>query len=185
MSEDFLLKEEKFKDLRNRLLKSASDFYGKLSALLGNETDFASRRALAESNFELAELTRKVGRPEAALAAHRAVLAMREELAADPRADAGVKADVGRSLTELAYVLDLTGKLEEAMTVYRRSEALLASLADSNPAARGALAACRTAMARRLITAGRVADGAGGLPVGAGRPGSAGCAPGASKRRAS
>ena len=62
MSEDFLLKEEKFKDLRNRLLKSASDFYGKLSALLGKETDFASRRALAQSNFELAELTRKVGR---------------------------------------------------------------------------------------------------------------------------
>ena len=35
MSEDFLLKEEKFKDLRNRLLKSASDFYGKLGTLLG------------------------------------------------------------------------------------------------------------------------------------------------------
>ena len=62
VSEDFLLKEENFKDLRNRLLRSASDFYGKLSALLGTETDVASRRALAESNFELAELTRKVGR---------------------------------------------------------------------------------------------------------------------------
>ena len=35
VSEDFLLKEEAFKDLRNRLLKSASDFYGKLGALLG------------------------------------------------------------------------------------------------------------------------------------------------------
>ena len=44
VSEDFLLKEEKFKDLRNRLLKSASDFYGKLGALLGRETDIASRR---------------------------------------------------------------------------------------------------------------------------------------------
>ena len=39
VSEDILLKEEKFKDLRNRLLKSASDFYGKLGALLGKETD--------------------------------------------------------------------------------------------------------------------------------------------------
>ena len=35
VSEDFLLKEEKFKDLRNRLLKSASDFYGKLGAAAG------------------------------------------------------------------------------------------------------------------------------------------------------
>ena len=102
VSEDFLLKEEKFKDLRNRLLKSASDFYGKLGALLGKETDFASRRALAESNFELAELTARVGRRNDALAVHRAVLAAREALAAEPGADAGVKSDVGRSLTAVA-----------------------------------------------------------------------------------
>ena len=31
VSEDFLLKEDQFKDLRNRLLKSAADFYGKLA----------------------------------------------------------------------------------------------------------------------------------------------------------
>ena len=63
VSEDFLLKEEKFKELRDRLLKSASDFYGKLGALLGKETDLASRRALAQSNFELAELTRPGSQP--------------------------------------------------------------------------------------------------------------------------
>ena len=148
VSEDFLLKEEKFKDLRNRLLKSASDFYGKLSALLGKETDFASRRALAQSNFELAELTRKVGRQEAALAAHQAVLAAREALAAEPGADTGAKVDVGRSLTAIADVLDSTGKSDEALAVYRRSESLLAGLAGSDPAARAALAACRTQMAR-------------------------------------
>ena len=68
VSEDFLLKEEKFKGLRDRLLKSAADFYSKLSGLLGNETEFASRRALAASNFELAELTAKVGRLDEALA---------------------------------------------------------------------------------------------------------------------
>src|SRR5262249_37471614 len=49
VSEDFLLKEEKFKDLRNRLLNSASDFYGKLGALLGRESDGASRRALTQA----------------------------------------------------------------------------------------------------------------------------------------
>jgi hypothetical protein len=35
VAEDFLLKQDQFKDLRSRLLKSASDFYAKLSALLG------------------------------------------------------------------------------------------------------------------------------------------------------
>ena len=102
MSEDFLLKEEKFKELRDRLLKSAADFYGKLGALLDKETDIASRRALAQSNFELADLTGKVGRNEDALAAHRAVLAAREALAAEPGAGAVAKVDVGRSLTAVA-----------------------------------------------------------------------------------
>ena len=48
-----------------------------VGALLGNETEFASRRALAASNFELAELTAKVGDRMSA-AAHRSVLAARE-----------------------------------------------------------------------------------------------------------
>ena len=90
VSEDFLLKEEKFKDLRDRLLKSASDFYGKLGKLLGNETDFASRRALAQAKFQVADLTAKVGRNEDALVAHRAVLAARQALAAEPEADPGL-----------------------------------------------------------------------------------------------
>jgi len=123
VSEDFLLKEEKFKALRDRLLKSASNFYGKLSTLLGTETDVLSRRALSESNFVLSELTRKVGRAEAALAAHQAVLAAREALAAEPGVNIGVKVDVGRSLTAVASLLESTGKTEEALATYRRAEA--------------------------------------------------------------
>ena len=69
VSEDFLLKQPQFKELRVGLLKSASDFYGKLGALLGRETDFQSRRALSQAHFELADLTEKVGRKEDALAA--------------------------------------------------------------------------------------------------------------------
>ncbi len=57
VSEDFLLKQNQFKELRDRLLKSAADFYGKLSALLGNETDLASRRALTA-------LELRAGRPD-------------------------------------------------------------------------------------------------------------------------
>jgi eukaryotic-like serine/threonine-protein kinase len=155
VSEDFLLKEEKFKDLRNRMLKSASDFYGKLSALLGTETDLASRRALAESNFELAELTRKVGRPEDALAAHRAVLAAREELAAEPGADPRLRVDVGRSLTAVGWLLGWTGMEDDALITYRRSESLLAEIADSEPTARAALAPCRTRMAQLLLQLGK------------------------------
>ena len=135
VSEDFLLKQNQFKELRDRLLKSAADFYGKLSALLGNETDLASRRALAAANFELADLTDKVGRKDEALAAHRAVLAARKALAAGPEANAEASADVGRSLSAVATVLEGVGKAETAVATYREAEALLAARAASAPAA--------------------------------------------------
>jgi eukaryotic-like serine/threonine-protein kinase len=155
VSEDFLLKEDRFKELRDRLLKSASDFYGKLGALLGRESDVGSRRALTRANFELARLTDHVGRKDAALAAHRSVLAEREAIAAEPGADVEAKVNVGRSLIEVATLLDATGKTGEALTAYRRSEAMLAGLAGSDPAARAALAAGRTSIGRLLLYTGK------------------------------
>ena len=158
VSEDFLLKQDQFKDLRNRLLKSAADFYGKLGALLGKDKDLASRQALAASNFELATLTGKVGRPLDALAAHRAVLAAREALASDPGADAQTKADVGRSLRAVASLLDSTGKVGEAEVTLRHAEDLLAGPARSDPAARAALAACRSRLGELLNETGKPTD---------------------------
>jgi serine/threonine-protein kinase len=158
VSEDFLLKQDQFKELRDRLLKSAADFYGKLGALLGAERDLASRRTLAVSNFELAVLTDKVGRKEEALAAHRAVLAARESLAAEPGADAAMKADVGRSLTAVAGLLEGTGKTEAALAAFRRSESLLIDLAAADPSARAALAACRSGLGRLLALMDKMDD---------------------------
>ena len=155
VSEDFLLKEEKFKDLRNRLLKSAAEFYGKLSALLGKETDVGSRRALARSNFELAALTARVGLAEDALAAHRSVLATRKALAAEPGAGATATAEVGRSLTSVAGLLQSTGKTDLALGTYREAEALLAGAASGSPEARSELAGCRSRMASLLSTIGK------------------------------
>jgi serine/threonine-protein kinase len=155
VSEDFLLKEEKFKELRDRLLKSASDFYGKLSALLGKETDLASRRALAGANFELAGLTAKVGRNADALAAHRSILAARRELAAEPGADAAAQAEVGRSLTEIAGLLESAGKTDLALAAYREAEGALAGVASRAPEARAALAACRSRMGGLLTSIGK------------------------------
>ena len=156
VSEDFLLKQDQFKELRDRLLKSAAGFYGKLGAQLGEGTDAASRRALAQAEFEMAELTAKVGRKEDALAVHRAVLARREALAADPAADPETKADVGRSLTAVAYVLSTIGKTGEAEATYRKAEALLADLSRTAPsAAQAALASCRTLLGDLLSETGK------------------------------
>ncbi len=158
VSEDFLLKQDQFQELRDRLLKSAAEFYGKLGALLGRETDIASRRALVASNYELADLTWKVGRTEDALAAHRGVLAARESLASEPGAGAAAMPDVGRSMTAVAVLLESTGKTEDALAAYRRSESLLAGLTGSDPSARAALAACRSRLGSLLFGTGKTAE---------------------------
>ncbi len=158
VSEDFLLKQDQFKALRDRLLKSATEFYGRLGAMLGKETDQASRRALWQANFEVAELTSKVGKPEDALAAHRQVLAAREALAARAPADPDIRADVGRSLIAVAFLLAMSLHGEEAEATYRKAESLLVELdlttADAAPA-RAVLARCRSRLGWLLIGTGR------------------------------
>jgi serine/threonine-protein kinase len=155
VSEDFLLKEEKFKELRDRLFKSAADFYGKLGVLLGRDRDVGSRRALYQANFELAELTAKIAGNDAALAAHRRVLSRREELAAEPGVDAETQADVGHSLTKVAGLLEATGKTDEALATYHEAERKLAALAPASLSARSALASCHSQLGRLLSTIGR------------------------------
>jgi hypothetical protein len=155
VSEDFLLKEEAFKELRDRLLNAASEFYGKLGALLGKQSDLASRRALGQANYEVAELTGKVGRNEDALAAHQRVLAYREALAGEAGAEADAGADIGRSLTAVAGLLESAGKPDAALATYRNAETLLADLVKQGPIAAGTsarfvLAACRSDLGRLL-----------------------------------
>jgi eukaryotic-like serine/threonine-protein kinase len=158
VSEDFLLKQEQFKDVRDRLLKSASDFYGKLGALLGKETDLASRRAVGEANYEVAELTSKVGKPDDALAAHEQVVAARTRLAAESPEDPAIKADLGRSLTAVGGLLEITGRTGDAELTYRKAESLLVELVTTIPetaAVRGVLANCRSRLGSLLHSTGR------------------------------
>jgi eukaryotic-like serine/threonine-protein kinase len=158
VSEDFLLKQEQFKVVRDRLLKSASDFYGKLGALLGKESNLASRRALWQANYEVARLTVAVGKREDALAALRQVLAAREALAAEEPSNPEIKADVERSLTAVAGLLADTGRTGEAEVTYRKAEALLVELASTiaePAAARFALARCRSLLGSLLQATGR------------------------------
>ena len=113
---------------------------------------------MLQANFELAELTDKVGKPEDALEAHRRVLAAREGLAAETPADSEVEADVGRSLTAVAALLESMGQTGPAEALYRKAEALLVKLAPSIAeagAARVVLADCRSKLGRLLHTTGR------------------------------
>ena len=57
VSEDALLKNPEFKELRTKLLKEAAGFYADLEKLLAGQTDAKSRKTLAAGYFQLAELT--------------------------------------------------------------------------------------------------------------------------------
>jgi tetratricopeptide (TPR) repeat protein len=128
VSEDFLLKNAKFKELRTKLLKEAANFYTKLEKLLTGKTDARSRKLLADSYFQLGELTWKIGDHKEALAVHRKALALRRELAELPGADVEARLDVARSLQMVGRLLFSTGELAGALSALeemrQRAEAL-------------------------------------------------------------
>jgi serine/threonine-protein kinase len=109
VSEDLLLKNEQFKELRTKLLKEAAGFYSDLEKLLAGQTDAKSRKLLAEGYFQLGELTDKIGSKPEALATHRQALALRRELAAAEGADVETRLDVARSLGQVGLLLSNTG----------------------------------------------------------------------------
>ena len=162
VSEDFLLKEEKFKNLRDRLLKSASDFYEKLGAVLKGAADLPSRRALLQANYEVADLTNTVGRKDAALAAHRRVLAAQEALAAEPRAERGNK---GRRRTQPDRHRDLAGGDRQDrrsggdLPQGRRPAGRRGGFGPAAAPVLTALADCRSRLGYLLYTTGHADDG--------------------------
>ena len=168
VSEDFLLKQDQFKELRDRLLKSASDFYGRLRAMLGRESDAASRRALLQANFEVANLTGIVGRMEDALAIHREVLAERESMTREPQADPGSTVDVGRSLTAVAAALRQLGKSDEALATYRKAITVLDDPAGSPTAAARAPGGLSHRRRPAAVREARPGEGRGRAPPGDG-----------------
>jgi hypothetical protein len=109
VSEDFLLKNAEFKELRTKLLKEAASFYSDLEKLLAGKTDPKSRKLLADGYFQLGELTDKIGDKKEALAVHRKALALRRELAAAEGADVETRLDVARSLEKVGLLLSMTG----------------------------------------------------------------------------
>src|SRR5262249_50225350 len=131
VSEDFLLKEDRFKELRDRLLKSASEFYGKLGALLGRGADPASRRALGGAGIEGDEVAAKEGRGGGGRPAHRGRVGGR---GAGAGASEEASADVGRSLTAIGLLHEATGRATEAEADYRAAVALRQKLVDDRPA---------------------------------------------------
>jgi eukaryotic-like serine/threonine-protein kinase len=128
VGDDLVLKEGRFKPLRDRLLQGAADFYGKLEELLAGQSDPASRRSLGQAYSDLGDLTSTIGDKPKALEAHRKALVVRRELAAGEGASADARAEVAESLHEIARLLSETGRKPEALADFERALAILDGL---------------------------------------------------------
>ncbi len=128
VSEDLLLKEEQFRELRGRLLGGAVDFYRKLEVLLGGGSDPASRRALGNAYAEVGELTEKIGKVPEALGMHRKALDVRRALASEPSADSETRADLARSLVDVTILLEKMDRTDEAMAAVEEARTVLSRL---------------------------------------------------------
>ena len=143
VSEDVLLKNDQFKELRTRLLKEAAGFYADLEKLLAGQTDDKSRRLLAEGYFQLGELMDRIGSRPEALAVHRKALAVRRELAAEAGADVETRLDVARSVEAVGELLRETGDVAGARAAYEEQRDIARALEAESPTD-----AVRTVLAR-------------------------------------
>jgi serine/threonine-protein kinase len=135
VSEDFLLKNDKFKELRTKLLKEAAGFYADLEKLLAGQTDAKSRHALAAAYFQLGELTDAIGDKTEALPLHRKALALRRELAAVVGADVETRLLAIRSLEAVGWMLlrEGPGSRAEALSAFQEQRDLAAALEAESP----------------------------------------------------
>jgi eukaryotic-like serine/threonine-protein kinase len=157
VSEDMLLKNDQFKELRTKLLKEAAGFYADLEKLLAGQTDAKSRRLLAAGYYELGELTEKIGSQPEALAVHRQALALRRELAAAAGANVETRLDVGRGLWKVGKLLDATGDKAAALAAFEEQRKLSERLAEEDPsdAVRAVLARSHSSIGRLLSETGK------------------------------
>ena len=158
VSEDLLLKERQFNDLRTRLLRAAADFYRRLEGLLKGQTDRNSRAALAKAYDELGQLTDKIGSKPLALAIHRDALAVRRTLVPDNQAEH----DVARNLLAVALLCVQTGDTAGAVTAFEEAIGLAEKLVASGKGAselKSTLARCYAELGSLLRDTGKPTDG--------------------------
>jgi tetratricopeptide (TPR) repeat protein len=160
VSQDVLLKNDQFKELRTKLLKEAAAFYADLEKLLAGQTDDPSRKALAEGYFQLGELTADIGSKPEALAVHRKALALRRELAAVEGADVRTRLDLARSLRAEGILLYFTGDRTAALRAWKEQRDIATALEKESPtdAVRAVLAQSYNAIGALLIGTGKPAE---------------------------
>ena len=150
VSDDVHLKNPELKDLRDRLLHQAIDFYKQLSAIL-KESDAPEREKqseLAETYHQLAILIGDVGSPRDALAATEETLRLYEDLAQAVPSDERFVINQATMHHNIGIILRNTGDLDGALKSLETASKLLMALPSAimkNALPQSALARVETA----------------------------------------
>jgi eukaryotic-like serine/threonine-protein kinase len=128
ISKDLLLKQGQFQKLRDKLLRGAAEFYGRLEGLLKQRTDGESRVALGRAYEELGELTISIGDARDALAIYRKAIEVRRALAEGPGATDAIKLDLARNLRSAGFVLEGMSDRPAARASYDEAAAIVKTL---------------------------------------------------------
>jgi eukaryotic-like serine/threonine-protein kinase len=160
ISQDVLLREPRFQALRGKLLQGARDFSLKLEALLKDETDLRSRRALAQAYDELAELTERIGPKSEALELYNHVLALRRDVARGEPLGSDGTMEVAHCLLAVGRLQFQVGSPTHAMTTHFEARTLLEDLNRErfDSSRRADLATCYHQMGEVTSAMGRSAE---------------------------
>ena len=137
-SEDVILKEKALEGLRKKLLGQSQHFYEKLRTSLEDETDRASRSALAEAVLDAGILYAKVDTPDKAVRSLREALALRTALAREQPGDPAARRHLGRCRLALAELFDSQSRVRRGSSGAELGAAMLAPLAREHPSDGGA-----------------------------------------------
>ncbi len=135
LNEQPQLSERQFDRLRTRLLADAAELYGRLEALVYDDTDQESLAALGDAFDELGGLTQKIGDQSAALGVHRRALTARRALLAKRETDSGKRLDLARSLIAVGRLERSTGDLAAARASGEEARSLAKEVATTANAA--------------------------------------------------
>ncbi len=135
VSEDFLLKEERFSELRNRLLRSPEEFYRKLEATLKDtdKSDIDSRLRLADVYFDLAILTESVGNQRNALANLERARDIQQAVVGDRAATQDMKDRLNNISMNIGRLIAANGHQEDGVVTIDRSIRLQEELCATSP----------------------------------------------------
>ena len=132
-SEDVLLKEPQFKELREKLLGSSLEFYKKLQASLEAESGGDPRAELAAAYESVGKITGEIGSIPTAIEALQRAREIRRKLAAQDRLSPEAQAALANVLERQAQYFSNVGRTDESLEAVQQAGAIRQWIADREP----------------------------------------------------